>query len=134
MQIVVGSTNPLKVKAVQSVFPQAKVSGLKSFQSSVSEEPEGKLETYQGALYRATYARKQFPLADMWIGVESGFDPKQENGRWIVFVATAILQKGTDAAVQLWSAKLACPITQQQRLEQIAAPLRKYKEELSKNK
>eukprot|EP01130_Rhizamoeba_saxonica_P000315 TRINITY_DN10291_c0_g1_i1.p1 TRINITY_DN10291_c0_g1~~TRINITY_DN10291_c0_g1_i1.p1 ORF type:complete len:129 (-),score=16.96 TRINITY_DN10291_c0_g1_i1:752-1138(-) len=124
MHIVVGTTNQLKVAAVQNSFPDSKVHGLDTFQSGVSEEPEGMVETTNGALYRATHSKKMFPDANLWLGIESGFY-QNELEEWIVVVAIVIMSPtGTET---ITSEPLLTPITLQQRYTNIYNALQTVK-------
>lgn len=73
MKVAVGSTNPVKVKAVESVFRrvygEAEVEGVKAA-SGVPPQPFGE-ETVIGAINRAkgAYAPEKF---DMGVGIEAG--------------------------------------------------------------
>lgn len=74
--VVVGSTNPLKIKAVKEGFSvvfkdhKIKASGQKA-PSGVSPQPIPHSEVYQGALNRANYCKKHFK-GDFFVGVEGG--------------------------------------------------------------
>jgi inosine/xanthosine triphosphatase len=72
--IAVGSSNPVKIAAVQSVaaraFPTAEVFGLR-VASGVSEQPWGDAETRRGALNRAQDALDTAG-ADLGVGLEGG--------------------------------------------------------------
>ena len=140
--IVVGTTNKLKVEAIASCYDSDiyLIHGLKEFKSSVSEYPVGKNETYQGALYRAKYAYTQYPNADLCIGVESGFlyencdtIPIQQVDVVNVIVSIVILSKNVNSKqfneISLWSEILQCPITSQQRYDQIANPIKNLKKQ-----
>lgn len=63
MEVVVGTTNPLKIEAVKDALYtlQANVHGLKWLESAVSEEPMGRDETLKGAIHRACVAKNTFP-------------------------------------------------------------------------
>ena len=72
--VAVGSTNPVKIGAVQVVFagiaPLARVEG-RAVPSTVSEQPRGDEETMRGALARAAAARDALG-ADVGVGIEGG--------------------------------------------------------------
>lgn len=72
--IAVGSTNPVKIAAVQAVavraFPRATVGGL-SIDSGVPVQPWGDAETRRGALNRARAALAAAG-ADLGVGLEGG--------------------------------------------------------------
>lgn len=77
---VVGSTNPVKVSAVQAIiatlpaFAGASAVGI-SVPSGVADQPTSLQETYQGAEYRAKEAMKGHPGATWAIGLEDGMYP-----------------------------------------------------------
>ena len=138
--IIVGTTNNLKISAIESVFEDLgyKVKGLNNYESKVSEYPNGREETEMGALYRAQHCQTEYPNSHLWIGIESGFIDKngnkfENNAKWdplFVIVAIVILQNESNAnknkllfksnKTVFWSKILLCPITAQQRYDQIA--------------
>ncbi len=79
MNLIVASTNPVKIKAAtlgfQKVFPfkTVNVKGV-SVDSGVSDQPKTDDETLTGATNRAKAAAKAYPEADFWIGLEGGLD------------------------------------------------------------
>lgn len=88
--VAVGSTNPVKVRAVEAVLERVVASellpGLKAFlvrglnvPSGVSEQPIGEEETRRGALSRAEAVLEAWPLAAWGVGIEGGV-VRQENG------------------------------------------------------
>ncbi len=74
-KIVLGTQSPLKLGAVHDAF-NAKENGIIidgcSAPSLVFDQPTGIEETRQGAKNRALGAISRVPLANMWIGIESG--------------------------------------------------------------
>ena len=72
--VVVGSTNPVKIAAVTAVLERtgsrARVRGL-AVESGVRDQPEGDAETIRGATQRATTAL-ELSDADFAIGIEGG--------------------------------------------------------------
>ena len=70
-RVVVGSGNPVKRRAVISVFPDATVE-LASVASGVSEQPRGHAETIAGAETRARNALAADDGADYGVGIEGG--------------------------------------------------------------
>ena len=74
MQIIVGSTNPVKIQAVQvalhEVYAEAKVSGV-AVPSGVADQPWNDAETRQGAYNRAQAVLDQ-TSADVAVGLEGG--------------------------------------------------------------
>ncbi|MFC3879903.1 inosine/xanthosine triphosphatase [Algoriphagus namhaensis] len=74
--IVVGSKNPVKISCTQEGFMQAfdrtfSISGVQAA-SEVSDQPMGLEETLLGAKNRVKNAKRLFPEADFWVGVEGG--------------------------------------------------------------
>ncbi len=84
MLIAVGSTNPVKIRAVKRAFgqiwPQQKITvkGVK-VDSGVSNQPKGSAETLKGAKTRAIQALKQLK-ADFGVGLEGGLE--EVLGEW----------------------------------------------------
>jgi inosine/xanthosine triphosphatase len=93
LQVIVASTNPVKVNATRVGFEQAFpdalliVSGV-SVPSGVSDQPMTDDETHTGALNRAHRALESTPTADYAVGVEGGcaivVDGKMQVFAWIV--------------------------------------------------
>ncbi|TFV95965.1 non-canonical purine NTP phosphatase [Algoriphagus kandeliae] len=81
--IVVGSANPVKIKSAEEAFNLAfdhpfHVTGI-NVPSGVSDQPMNAEETWEGARNRARNAKKAFPEADYWVGIEGGVD-EDEHG------------------------------------------------------
>jgi inosine/xanthosine triphosphatase len=78
-QIVVASTNPVKIEAVRlgfaHMFPDAvaHVTGL-AVPSGVADQPLSDGETYQGARNRTDAAQAAQPDANYWVGIEGGLE------------------------------------------------------------
>ncbi len=89
MIIVVGTTSAIKIAAVQTVFPNAKVIGVKTA-SGVPEQPV-EAETERGAINRVNAARVAMPLADLFIAIESGIF--NENGHYIDRAVVVVVDK-----------------------------------------
>ena len=74
MQIAIGSTNPVKVRAVKNIarkiFPKAKIVALE-VPSGVPAQPRGDEQTQRGAIQRARAARRA-ANADWGVGLEGG--------------------------------------------------------------
>ncbi len=74
MQIAIGSTNPVKVRAVKKIarkiFPHAEIVALK-VPSGVPGQPRGDKQTQRGAINRARAARRA-ANADWGVGLEGG--------------------------------------------------------------
>lgn len=74
MQIAVGSTNPVKIRAVtniaRKIYPRAQISGIE-VPSGVPAQPRGDKQTQRGAINRARAARQAL-RADWGVGLEGG--------------------------------------------------------------
>ncbi|WNS74641.1 DUF84 family protein [Bacillus sp. DTU_2020_1000418_1_SI_GHA_SEK_038] len=70
MKIVIGSNNPVKVSAVQSVFQHDQVISV-NVPSGVSDQPFSDEETIRGAINRA-YSALEAGNGDIGIGLEGG--------------------------------------------------------------
>lgn len=68
--VAVGSTNPIKIQAVQNAFGDAEVRGYSSL-SHVGDQPLSDEETRQGAINRAQAVLKT-SHADFGVGLEAG--------------------------------------------------------------
>lgn len=85
MNIIVGSTNPVKINAVkhgfQKIWPDNlwNVTG-QAADSGVSHQPMSPQESLNGSRNRASQALKQSPTADYGVGLEGGLE--QVNGIW----------------------------------------------------
>ncbi len=97
MEVAVGSTNPLKVKAVERAFPLAKVVGV-SINPAVSHTPTSIEEMIAGAEERAKKAR-EVANANLGVGIEGGlYKAKGRVDRWFL-TAFAALWDGEVLAV-----------------------------------
>lgn len=91
LQLIVASTNPVKLEATQMAFEKAlsttvHINGIK-VDSGVNDQPLSQSETAQGALQRVQNAQLQVPEADFWIGIEGGVHPLQKGMEafgWVV--------------------------------------------------
>lgn len=112
MQIVLGSTSKLKVRAVEAACRlwklRATVLACKT-PSGVSIQPRGKEKTTAGALQRAKGAREKYPDGQLWIGMQSGFI--QDTGeRWWSATCVAILRRDqADKPVVVYSDHFPIP-------------------------
>ena len=70
MKIVIGSKNPTKIRACETVFPEHEVEGV-AVPSHVSPQPLSDEETRRGAINRAVESIKNND-ADMGVGLEGG--------------------------------------------------------------
>jgi len=110
--VAAGTTNPAKLRPIQSVFgevyPGAEVRGV-AVPSGVREQPIGVEETTLGAINRARAALAGVPGAAFGVGLEGGvrFDePGQEGaGCWLFGVVAAVngarLELGRTAELRL---------------------------------
>jgi inosine/xanthosine triphosphatase len=105
-QIVVASTNPIKIQSAvagfKRMFPseQFAARGI-SLPSGVSDQPMSDEETLRGALNRAQNARTALPDADYWVGIEGGCETRHGElmaFAWIVIVSPAQTGKGRTGA------------------------------------
>lgn len=95
MNIIVASTNPVKINAAKMgfirMFPNENEIFIKgiSVVSGVGHQPMSDEETYLGAVNRATNAKTQIPDADYWVGIDGGceeLDGAMEAFAWIVIL------------------------------------------------
>ncbi|MTI14644.1 non-canonical purine NTP phosphatase [Sansalvadorimonas verongulae] len=78
LKIIVASTNPAKISAVESAFAEVfgqslEVSGL-SVPSEVPDQPLSDEKTRLGAINRVKNAQTKKPDADFWVGLEAGIE------------------------------------------------------------
>jgi len=94
-KIIVASKNPTKINATKLGFEKIFLAttidceGV-SVPSNVSDQPMSNEETLQGATNRATHAKKDFPKANYWIGIEGGIEKVGEEMMafaWIVILS-----------------------------------------------
>ena len=94
--VIVGSTNPVKLTAVQTgfgaMFPQERFTfrGIDVL-SGVSAQPQSDTETLQGARQRAANAQEQEPGADFWVGIEGGVDGLPGNSETLLAFAWVVV-------------------------------------------
>lgn len=97
-KIIVASQNPVKINAIQRGFehmfyPETfKCTGVNVL-SGVSNQPMGDKETLFGAMNRVKNAKKQFPDADYWAGIEGGI--QKAGGEMQVFAWLVICSETT---------------------------------------
>jgi inosine/xanthosine triphosphatase len=91
-KIIVASKNPVKLTATLSgftrLFPDEgfEIEGV-SVASDVRDQPLSDAETLAGACGRVRNARRSYPNADYWVGLEGGIEKKgdeMEAFAWIV--------------------------------------------------
>ncbi|MEL6115162.1 inosine/xanthosine triphosphatase [Photobacterium sp. SP02] len=79
IRIIVASTNPAKIRAVENAFHQAfpaqalQISGV-AVESGVRAQPMCAEETLTGARNRVVHARELQPGADYYVSLEAGLD------------------------------------------------------------
>lgn len=81
--VIVASTNPVKLQAVQQAFQRMMPDANLSFQpmpstSGVPSQPRDDAETRLGAFQRAQSAMEQMPHAHYWVGIEGGIQDTPE--------------------------------------------------------
>lgn len=108
MQVVVGSTNPVKVKAVRESFvrqwPDIEVAGM-PVESGVSEMPMSDSECLEGAIHRAR-AVLAASDAEFGVGLEGGVNPEPAGLMLVGWVA--IVRRGGGESVGC-TAKIPLP-------------------------
>jgi inosine/xanthosine triphosphatase len=78
-KIIVGSKNPVKIKATLKAFKKVfknekfKIEGV-DVPSGVPSQPMGNEQTIKGSLNRANNAYKKYPGADYYVGLEGGLE------------------------------------------------------------
>jgi inosine/xanthosine triphosphatase len=78
-KVIVGSTNPVKIQAVQGGFERMFPGKAFEFRgvstaSGVSDQPASDEEALKGALQRVENASQLIPGADFWVGLEGGIE------------------------------------------------------------
>ena len=95
IKIIVASKNPVKInatlKAFKKMFPRNKLlmEGV-SVSSGVSDQPKSDEESLTGSHNRASNAKKQYPDADYWIGLEAAvglINDKMSSFSWVVVIS-----------------------------------------------
>lgn len=111
LEVVVASTNPVKVGAVRAAFEaclpgrRVEVDGVEA-RSGVAEQPRGDDETLTGARNRLRDARQQRPDADYWVGLEGGIT---ENGDTLLAFAWMVVGRRDGRTGEARSATLPLP-------------------------
>ena len=96
-RVIVASQNPVKVQSTRTgfsdLFPNIDwdVQGF-SIPSGVSDQPMSDEETLEGATNRAMNAKKQYPQAHFWVGIEGGC-AIQDQQMW-VFAWVVVCSRG----------------------------------------
>ena len=92
MKVIIASTNPAKIAAVQQGFVRMFPNQLFTFEgvdtpSGVSDQPRDEVETLSGAMNRTNNASQTKPDANYWVGLESGIATFQDETlvfSWVV--------------------------------------------------
>lgn len=109
IKVIVGSTNPVKIKCVQDAFQQMmpesdlEVVG-EHAPSGVRDQPMSDEETFQGAQNRASNVREHFPDANYWVGIEGGTEIHEQDMEafaWVVILDQNNLGKARTASFVL---------------------------------
>lgn len=107
--IIVASSNPVKIRAVQGAFNRVFGEGTHHAEgrvtaSGVSLQPITDEETLAGARNRAASARESHPEADYWAGVEGGIQDGADGMQafaWIVLLGSGLTGEARTAAFRL---------------------------------
>ncbi|MFN8596489.1 MAG: inosine/xanthosine triphosphatase [Anaerolineae bacterium] len=97
LNIVVASTNPVKIRAAENgfrrVFPSVEINAIGiSAPSEVAHQPRSDEETLRGALNRAQNVMARQPNADYWLGIEGGV---QDAGAEMLALAWIVIRTRT---------------------------------------
>jgi inosine/xanthosine triphosphatase len=93
--VIVGSKNPVKISCTDRAFHAAFdlafiVEGVNA-SSEIEDQPFGDERTYLGAKNRAINAKKIFPEADFWVGIEGGLE--EHDGEMSAFAWVIVLDR-----------------------------------------
>ncbi len=92
MRIVVASKNPVKINSTrlgfESYFSDFEIESA-DVDSGVSDQPMSDEETLKGAWARSENAKKMFPDANYWVGIEGGIQVLEE--KWIAFAWIVVM-------------------------------------------
>jgi inosine/xanthosine triphosphatase len=106
---VIASKNPVKIRAASSgfkrMFPGETIRWLEiDVPSKVSPQPLSDDETLIGAMTRSFEARRTYPVADFWVGMEAGcgwIGRSLHLFAWVVIVSGDQIGKARTATVPL---------------------------------
>lgn len=83
MQVIVASLNPVKLEAVRLALVTFDISDCRitgvEVNSGVPDQPMTDMETLSGARNRVIQIRREFPDAELWIGIEGGIEPRNDH-------------------------------------------------------
>lgn len=118
MRVVVGSESWYKIRLVKHVLTKLdldpEVVGCKAW-SGVSEQPMQYWETMQWAIHRAHHALQLDPDADVWCGIEFGYEPVAEELYCVVYVCLVVT---TGESWLGWSSSFKLPKVRKSWLQQ----------------
>jgi len=107
-KIVVGSTNPVKIRSTKAAFEVAfpdeefEVEGVTA-ESGVRDQPMSDSETLEGAHNRAKFVQG-FSQADYWVGIEGGIEDRSdelEAFAWMVILSDGMEGKARTSSFML---------------------------------
>lgn len=112
LDIVIASTNPIKINIMEVCFLQMYPDAEATFRgvaapSGVADQPMTDEETLQGVLNRLEHARRVTPEADYWIALEGGLIQRPYG--MSVFGYVAIRQKGQEDTAVARSSEMPIP-------------------------
>jgi len=92
-KVMIASKNPVKIDAVkiwfEKMFPEENFEFIGvSIESGVADQPLSYQETLLGATNRATIAKKKYPNADYWVGIEWGLEKRFQDMKSFAWVVT----------------------------------------------
>ncbi len=100
MKIVVASKNPVKVEATRlgfnSYFSDVEVVGV-GVESGVADQPMSEEETLQGARNRSQNAKRLFPDASFWVGIEGGIQSFENSLTAFAWIVVCNLEKSGES-------------------------------------
>jgi inosine/xanthosine triphosphatase len=102
--VIITSLNPAKISAVEQAFSECfpdqafEFLGVK-VNSDVPEQPMNDLETRQGACNRIANARREYPDADYYVGLEAGIEGKFTYA-WMI-IENKMKQRGESRSASL---------------------------------
>ena len=107
--IVIASSNPVKIQAVfeafSEIFPDEEIiCESVNVPSGVSDQPSSNAETLEGALTRAHRAKEKLPRADYWVGVEGGIEEEfgeMTSFAWICIKSADMIGKARSGTFML---------------------------------
>jgi len=119
MKVIVGTLNPVKLKAVRQVFPDTDVIGYNASHGitkwrSVEGQPCGQEQTTSGALDRMGDCRQQYGGTDYAVGIEDGLVPASElnlpaTGQW--YNQTIVVVSKGDYNFTIYGTPILCEFT-----------------------